>query len=51
MGKDDHNYPHSDTRFNLARTTAERGHYWTSADLVGGMLIDSGPPYAAWAAY
>jgi glyoxylase-like metal-dependent hydrolase (beta-lactamase superfamily II) len=35
------------TRFDLARTIAGRGRYWTSAYLVGGMLIDSGPAYAA----
>ena len=33
------------TRFDLARTMA--GRYWTSAYLVGGMLVDSGPAYAA----
>ena len=51
MGEDDQNHPHPITRFDLARTIAGRGHYWTSADLVGGMLIDSGPAYAARAAY
>lgn len=35
------------TRFDLARTIAGRGRYWTSAYLVGGLLIDSGPAYAA----
>jgi glyoxylase-like metal-dependent hydrolase (beta-lactamase superfamily II) len=35
------------TRFDLARTIAGRGRYWTSAYLVGGMLIDSGPVHTA----
>lgn len=35
------------TRFDLARTILGRGRYWTIAYLVDGMLVDSGPAYAA----
>jgi glyoxylase-like metal-dependent hydrolase (beta-lactamase superfamily II) len=35
------------TRFDLARTIGGRGRYWTSAYLLDGVLIDSGPPHAA----
>ncbi len=35
------------TRFNLARTLAGRGRYWTTAYLVDGMLIDTGCAYSA----
>ena len=28
------------TRFDLARTMAGRGRYWTSAYFVGGMLVN-----------
>jgi glyoxylase-like metal-dependent hydrolase (beta-lactamase superfamily II) len=35
------------TRFDLARTLAGRGRYWTTAYLVDGMLVDSGPAHAA----
>jgi glyoxylase-like metal-dependent hydrolase (beta-lactamase superfamily II) len=35
------------TRFDLARTIAGRGRYWSSAYLVDGLLVDSGPAYAA----
>jgi glyoxylase-like metal-dependent hydrolase (beta-lactamase superfamily II) len=35
------------TRFDLARTIAGRGRYWSSAYLVDGMLVDSGPAHAA----
>ena len=35
------------TRFDLARTLAGRGRYWSSAYLVDGMLVDSGPAHAA----
>jgi glyoxylase-like metal-dependent hydrolase (beta-lactamase superfamily II) len=35
------------TRFDLARTIAGRGRYWTSAYLVDGLLIDTGPAFAA----
>jgi glyoxylase-like metal-dependent hydrolase (beta-lactamase superfamily II) len=35
------------TRLDLARTLAGRGRYWTTADLVDGLLIDSGCTYSA----
>ena len=35
------------TRFDLARTLAGKGRYWTTAYLVGGLLIDSGCAYTA----
>jgi glyoxylase-like metal-dependent hydrolase (beta-lactamase superfamily II) len=35
------------TRFDLARTIAGRGRYWTVAYLVDGLLIDSGCAYTA----
>jgi glyoxylase-like metal-dependent hydrolase (beta-lactamase superfamily II) len=35
------------TRFELARTLAGRGRYWTSAYLVGGVLIDTGCAHTA----
>lgn len=35
------------TRFDLARTIAGRGRYWTSCYLVDGTLIDSGPAHTA----
>jgi glyoxylase-like metal-dependent hydrolase (beta-lactamase superfamily II) len=35
------------TRFDLARTLAGRGRYWTTAYLVDGMLIDTGCAHAA----
>jgi glyoxylase-like metal-dependent hydrolase (beta-lactamase superfamily II) len=35
------------TRFDLARTLAGRGHYWTSAYLVDGMLVDTGCAHSA----
>ena len=34
-------------RFDLARTMLGRGRYWTSAYLVGDILIDSGPAHTA----
>lgn len=34
-------------RFDLARTIAGRGRYWTSAYLVDGLLIDSGCAYTS----
>jgi glyoxylase-like metal-dependent hydrolase (beta-lactamase superfamily II) len=34
-------------RFDLARTLAGRGRYWTTAYLVDGMLVDSGCAYSA----
>lgn len=34
------------TRFDLARTLAGRGRYWTTAYLVDGLLIDSGCAYS-----
>ncbi len=34
-------------RFDLARTLAGRGRYWTTCYLVDGLLIDSGCPHAA----
>ena len=35
------------TRFDLARTLAGRGRYWTTAYLVNGLLIDSGCAHSA----
>jgi glyoxylase-like metal-dependent hydrolase (beta-lactamase superfamily II) len=35
------------TRFDLARTLAGRGRYWTTAYLVDGLLIDSGCAHTA----
>lgn len=35
------------TRFDLGRTLFGRGRYWTSAYLVGGMLVDSGCAHTA----
>jgi len=35
------------TRFDLARTMAGRGRYWTTAYLVDGLLIDSGCAHTA----
>jgi glyoxylase-like metal-dependent hydrolase (beta-lactamase superfamily II) len=35
------------TRFDISRTLAGRGHYWTSAYLINGMLIDTGCAHAA----
>lgn len=35
------------TRFNLARTLAGRGRYWTTAYFVDELLIDSGCAYSA----
>lgn len=35
------------TRFDLARTLAGRGRYWTTAYFVDGLLIDSGCAYSA----
>jgi glyoxylase-like metal-dependent hydrolase (beta-lactamase superfamily II) len=35
------------TRFDLARTLAGRGRYWTTAYLVDGMLVDTGCAHAA----
>ncbi len=35
------------TRFELARTLAGRGRYWTAAYLVGDTLIDSGCAHTA----
>ncbi|UCG23600.1 MAG: MBL fold metallo-hydrolase [Chloroflexota bacterium] len=35
------------TRFDLARTLAGRGRYWTTAYLVDGLLIDSGCAHSA----
>ncbi len=35
------------TRFDLARTLAGRGRYWTTAYLLDGLLIDSGCAYTA----
>lgn len=40
--------PYGDvTRFDLARTLAGRGRYWTSCYLVDGTLVDSGPAHTA----
>ncbi len=35
------------TRFDLARTLAGRGRYWTTAYLVDGLLVDTGCAHAA----
>jgi glyoxylase-like metal-dependent hydrolase (beta-lactamase superfamily II) len=35
------------TRFDLARTIAGRGRYWTTAYLVDGLMIDSGCAHCA----
>ena len=35
------------TRFDLARTLAGRGRYWTTAYLLDGLLIDGGCAYSA----
>lgn len=35
------------TRFDLARTLAGRGRYWTTAYLVDGVLVDTGCAYSA----
>lgn len=35
------------TRFDLARTIAGRGRYWTTAYLVDGLLVDSGCAHTA----
>jgi len=35
------------TRFDLARTLAGRGRYWTTAYLVDGLLVDSGCAHSA----
>jgi glyoxylase-like metal-dependent hydrolase (beta-lactamase superfamily II) len=35
------------TRFDLARTIAGRGRYWTSAYLIDGLLVDTGCVYTA----
>lgn len=35
------------TRFDLARTLAGRGRYWTTAYLLDGMLLDTGCSYSA----
>ncbi len=35
------------TRFDLARTLAGRGRYWTTAYLLDGMLVDTGCAYSA----
>jgi glyoxylase-like metal-dependent hydrolase (beta-lactamase superfamily II) len=35
------------TRFDLARTLAGRGRYWTSAYLVDGLLVDTGCAFSA----
>ena len=35
------------TRFDLARTLAGRGRYWSTAYLVDGLLIDSGPAHTS----
>ena len=35
------------TRFDLARTLGGRGRYWTTAYLLGGLLIDSGCAFTA----
>jgi glyoxylase-like metal-dependent hydrolase (beta-lactamase superfamily II) len=35
------------TRFDLARTLAGRGRYWTTAYLVDGMLVDTGCAHSA----
>ena len=35
------------TRFDLARTLARRGRYWTTAYLIDGLLIDTGCAHSA----
>jgi glyoxylase-like metal-dependent hydrolase (beta-lactamase superfamily II) len=35
------------TRFDLARTLAGRGHYWTTAYLLDGVLVDTGCAHSA----
>ncbi|MCJ7839232.1 MAG: MBL fold metallo-hydrolase, partial [Burkholderiales bacterium] len=35
------------TRFDLARTLAGRGRYWTTAYLVDGLLVDTGCAFSA----
>lgn len=35
------------TRFDLARTIAGRGRYWTSAYFIDGLLVDTGCAYTA----
>lgn len=35
------------TRFDLARTLARRGRYWTTAYLVDGMMVDTGCAHSA----
>jgi glyoxylase-like metal-dependent hydrolase (beta-lactamase superfamily II) len=35
------------TRFDLARTLAGRGRYWTTAYVLDGMLVDTGCSYSA----
>ncbi len=35
------------TRFDLARTIGGRGRYWTTAYLVDGTLVDTGPAHCA----
>ena len=35
------------TRFDLARTLAGRGRYWTTAYLVDGLLVDTGCAHSA----
>lgn len=35
------------TRFDLARTIAGRGRYWTSAYMVDGLMVDTGCAYTA----
>ena len=35
------------TRFDLARTLAGRGRYWTSAYLVDGLMVDTGCAFSA----
>lgn len=35
------------TRFDLARTFAGRGRYWTTAYLVDGMMVDTGCAHSA----
>jgi glyoxylase-like metal-dependent hydrolase (beta-lactamase superfamily II) len=35
------------TRFDLARTLAGRGHYWTTAYLMDGLMVDTGCAFSA----
>lgn len=35
------------TRIDMARTLAGRGHYWTTAYLVDGVLVDTGCAHTA----